>query len=135
MTATTLKETTYEEIDVGATRGYKRASTTDFHTTGAEAILLGPIHVKGLAVMNYFYRNKSAANAHTLKVYHSPSETMPTTMEDGSWKQIYTESVSAASKANPIVFKNDYEWLMVTCNGTAEADVGDCTFIGSHRQA
>ena len=97
---------------------------------GVEKVMM-VLYVADLRRKAIDYINRSAVNAHTLKVYHFPFNRIPESHTEDGVGEIYSKVVPVASNSDHIVFENDYIWLIVTSNGADEADIADLSFQGS----
>ena len=96
----------------------------DFDTSGSEKVV-ALIKVLGMDEFNVIYKNKSAANAHTVKVYGTIRNDPPSAVSDAGMKELYSVSVALGTTSDPMAFTTKYVWIVITSNGTTETDIAD----------
>ena len=125
----TEKATSGGAVTMTARHIVREASVTGASINGTNLPILGPIRTRELRRKTFMYYN-SGSYSHTVLVKASPMLAMPATDAASSWITLDTETVTTGTWSDPLVFENDYEWMMVTVNGTPEAHA-NCWFIGT----
>lgn len=119
------------DLSVTGRQIVKEAEELAIDVSTVLAIVVGPMRVKGLRYKTFHYRNGGTVT-HTIRVWASASKTMPANSSDASWKELYNTTVASGAWSNPLVFKGDYEWMMMTVTaGSTDNDSGNGYFVGS----
>lgn len=119
------------DISVTGRQVVKEAEETAVEIGTSETIVLGPVRVRDFSRKQFHYYN-GGSYSHTVKVYHAPQTNMPASFPDSAWQEIYSVAVGSGTWSDPLVFVNDYEWLIfVASSGTLDTGAGNCYFKAS----
>ena len=111
----------------------RHAELVDQATINGEKVLMC-LYVADLSRKTIDYKNKSAAQAHTLTIYHFPQDRKPESISEDGVGQVHSEGVAIGAQSTHVVMENDYMWIVITITSAAiEADIGDLYFQGSRR--
>lgn len=107
----------------------KTAQILDIDPTGSE-IVVAVCKTDEFRRKSIEWVNRSASNAHTVKIYGTLKRGMPSALADEDVHEVASQSV-ALGTSEILTYADDYYWMIITMNGTAETDKADCYLMFS----